>query len=223
MTVASPTEENYLKALFAISNMDGEVNMSDLSAYLQVSKPTANSMAKNLQKQNLVIYEKYRPLKLTESGKRAAALVIRKHRLTEMFLVERMGFGWEEVHHIAEQVEHIQSPRFFEKMDDLLGHPKLDPHGSPIPDENGNMVWKEYLKLSDCNQGERVRLVAVINTSDDFLRFLNSREIHLGLEVEIVAIEVFDRSIMIRYGNRQPETFSTMVTERLLVEKVDTR
>lgn len=216
----SLTEENYLKALYALGNEKGEVNVNDLSRRLEIKMPTVTSMMKKLAAKKLVHYESYKPLKLTEKGRKEAALIIRKHRLTEMFLVEKMGFGWEDVHPIAEQVEHIQSVPFFEKMDQLLGYPKVDPHGSPIPDRNGKVVWKEYQKLSECKVGETVKLSAVINTSEDFLRFLNSREIHLGLKVKIKAIESFDRSMKVSYAKRSDEILSHIVSDRLLVEKI---
>jgi DtxR family Mn-dependent transcriptional regulator len=158
-------------------------------------------------------------LHLTEKGKKEAGLIIRKHRLIEMFLVDKMKLGWEDVHDIAEQIEHIQSSVFFEKMDELLGYPKVDPHGSPIPDKNGKVVWKEYNKLSDCKVGETVKLAAVINTSSDFLKFLNTREMRLDLKIKIKSIEPFDKSIIISYGKRQAEALSNVVCERLLVEK----
>jgi DtxR family Mn-dependent transcriptional regulator len=130
-----------------------------------------------------------------------------------------MKIGWEDVHDIAEQIEHIQSPVFFEKMDELLGYPKVDPHGSPIPDKNGKIVWKEYNKLSDCKVGESVKLAAVINTSSDFLKFLNAREMRLGLKIKIKSIEPFDKSIIVSYGKKQAEVLSNVVCERLLVER----
>ncbi|HEY5369561.1 MAG TPA: metal-dependent transcriptional regulator, partial [Hanamia sp.] len=145
----SLTEENYLKALFNIANKDGEVNVAELSKTLDIKMPTVTSMMKKLSKKKLVHYESYKPLRLTEKGKKEAGLIIRKHRLTEMFLVDKMHLGWEDVHDIAEQIEHIQSRVFFEKMDELLGYPKVDPHGSPIPDVKGKVVWKDYNKLSD--------------------------------------------------------------------------
>src|SRR5579864_5819241 len=132
----SLTEENYLKALFNLASDAGEVNVNELSKQLDIKMPTVTSMMKKLAEKELVHYESYKPLKLSEKGKKEAGLIIRKHRLTEMFLVEKMGFGWEEVHEIAEQVEHIQSVGFFTKMDELLGFPGIDPHGSPIPDKN---------------------------------------------------------------------------------------
>lgn len=214
----SLVEENYLKALFSLANDKGEVNVNDLSKRLDIKMPTVTSMMKKLAVKELVYYESYKPLKLTEKGRKEAALIIRKHRLAEMYLVEKMGFGWEQVHEIAEQIEHIQSPEFFAKMDELLGYPKLDPHGSPIPDKNGKMVWKACNRLSDCQPGDYVKVAAVINTTDEFLKFLNSRDIHLGLEMSILSVEPFDKTMVVSYENRPSETLSHVVCERLLVE-----
>lgn len=215
----SLTEENYLKALFNLANDSGEVNVNELSKSLSIKMPTVTSMMKKLSDKKLVHYESYKPLRLTDKGKKEAGIIIRKHRLTEMFLVEKMKFGWEEVHDIAEQVEHIQSAGFFEKMDELLGYPKIDPHGAPIPDKNGKMIWNEYSKLSDCKVGETVKLSAVINTSSAFLKYLNSHEMYLGLNIEIKSVEEFDKSMVVSYDQRQTETLSHIVCERLLVEK----
>lgn len=216
----SLAEENYLKAMFSLSNDKGEVNVNDLSKRLEIKMPTVTSMMKKLATKKLVHYESYKPLKLTDKGKKEAALIIRKHRLTEMFLVEKMGFGWEQVHEIAEQIEHIQSLEFFAKMDELLGFPKLDPHGSPIPDKNGKIIWKEYSKLSECKVGETLKLSAVINTSNEFLKFLNNRELSLGVKVKIKSVEPFDNTMVVSYGKRLSETLSHTVCERLLVEKI---
>jgi DtxR family Mn-dependent transcriptional regulator len=215
----SLTEENYLKALFNIANKAGEVNVAELSKTLEIKMPTVTSMMKKLADKKLVHYESYKPPRLTEKGKREAGLIIRKHRLTEMFLVDKMKLGWEDVHDIAEQIEHIQSPVFFEKMDELLDFPKLDPHGSPIPDRNGKIVWKDYNKLSDCEVGETVKLAAVINSSSDFLKFLNTREMRLGTKIKIKSIEPFDKSLVVSYGKKRTETLSNVACERLLVEK----
>ena len=133
--------------MFALSKDIGSVSVNDLSKHLDIKMPTVTSMMKKMAAKKLVAYESYKPLKLTEKGKKEAALIIRKHRLTEMYLVEKMGFGWEEVHNIAEQIEHIKSPELFTKMDELLDYPKFDPHGAPIPDINGEMEWKLKLKL----------------------------------------------------------------------------
>lgn len=213
----SLAEENYLKALFALADENGDVSVTELSRHLDIKMPTVNSMMKKLAEKDLVHYESYKPLRLTEHGKRAAALIIRKHRLTEMYLVEKMGFGWEEVHEIAEQIEHIHAPRFFAKMDELLGYPKVDPHGSPIPDKNGKLEWVAYRKLSDCPAGETVVLAAVTQSSEDFLRFLNSRDLKLGIEIQILGTEPFDSSMIVAIGDRPQERLSSQVCERLLV------
>lgn len=211
-------EENYLKTLFNLSEKSGEVNVNELSRHLELKMPTVTSMMKKLAIKKLVHYESYKPIRLTEKGKREAAIIIRKHRLTEMFLVQKMGFGWEYVHEIAEQVEHVQSPEFFEKMDELLGFPKIDPHGSPIPDKNGKIEWKSYRKLIDCKTGETVVLAAVINTSAEFLKFLNSRELKLGIKLKVKSVESFDHTMVVSYSKRNGETLSSAVCERLLVE-----
>jgi DtxR family transcriptional regulator, Mn-dependent transcriptional regulator len=214
----TPIEENYLKALFNLANEKGEVSVNELSKQLGIKMPTVNSMMKKMADKKLVLYESYKPLRLTEKGKKEAGLIIRKHRLTEMFLVQKMGFGWEEVHAIAEQLEHVQSPIFFDKIDAQLGFPKIDPHGSPIPDKLGKIEWAKYEKLCDCKVGDTVKLVAVTHSADDFLKFLNSRGLHLGLKLKIKLIESFDRSMVINVNKRSPQTLSHAVTDRLLVQ-----
>jgi DtxR family transcriptional regulator, Mn-dependent transcriptional regulator len=216
----SQTEENYLKALFILSQEKNEVTVNELSHHLTIKMPTVNSMMKKLAQKKLVHYESYKPLRLTEKGKREAGLIIRKHRLTEMFLVEKMKLGWEDVHNIAEQIEHIDSDIFFDKMDELLGYPTTDPHGSPIPDKGGKITWRQYTKLSDCKPGDTVRLAAVTHSADDFLRFLNSRELKLGVRIKIKTVESFDGSLTVSYGKGPDQMLSRLVAEKLLVEKV---
>ncbi|NVJ85655.1 MAG: metal-dependent transcriptional regulator [Algoriphagus sp.] len=219
--MASQTEENYLKALFNLANEEGEINISELANQLTVSMPTANSMVKNLQKRGLVQYEKYKPVKLTASGKQEAALIIRKHRLTEMFLVNKMGFGWEEVHEIAEQVEHIHAPKFFERMDEMMGHPTVDPHGSPIPDRQGRIQHLQLKSLSEAKPGQEVILSALADSSTEFLQYLNSRNLSLGTELKILSKEPFDESIIVQYEENVKETLSQKVCEKLLVKIFD--
>lgn len=213
----SLTEENYLKALFALADEYGVVSVNDLSRRLVIKMPTVTSMMKKLAGKKMVHYEKYKPLKLTDKGRKEAVLVIRKHRLTEMFLVQKMEFGWEEVHEIAEQIEHIQSPAFFEKMDEMLGYPSVDPHGSPIPDRLGKVEWKKFVKLSSCKPGDIVKLSAVLGSAADFLKYLNSRELKLGLKIKVKSLESFDGNMTVSYNKRTSEVFSHAVCERLLV------
>lgn len=218
--MASVTEENYLKALFNLQNENGEVSMSDLSSALEVSSPTSNSMIKNLHAQGLVKYEKYKPIRLTKQGAKKAALIVRKHRLTEMFLVEQMGFGWEEVHDVAEQIEHIKSQRFFDRMDELLGSPTLDPHGSPIPDKKGKVVQRELQVLSECKAGSTVRLSALKSTPEELLLYLDGRDITIGTRMKVLSVESFDHSVRVSYGEHRDEVLSQKVAENLLVQDV---
>ena len=146
--MASNIKENYIKALFYLPQNSEDISLSELGEELKVSKPTANEMIKKLQKEGIVISKKYKPIKITEKGKQSAAEIIRKHRLSEMFLLQVMKFGWEEVHEIAEDLEHIKTDKFFDRMDELMGFPKTDPHGSPIPDKNGNFNKPNYKRLS---------------------------------------------------------------------------
>jgi len=214
----SQTEENYLKAMFGLTNCRGEITVNELSKHLSIKMPTVNGMMKRLSEKRLVHYESYKPLKLTDEGKKLAALVIRKHRLTEMYLVEKMEFGWEEVHMIAEQIEHIQSPEFFDKMDELLGYPKHDPHGSPIPDKNGNIKSRKLFRLSECASGDTVTLAAIADSSKELLQFLNVRDIKLGVPLTIESIESFDKNMSIRMSDDKTYIFSHLITEKLLVE-----
>jgi DtxR family Mn-dependent transcriptional regulator len=215
----SVVEENYLKALLALAGSHDEVSINELSKRLNIKMPTVNSMMKRFAEKELITYESYKPVKLTPKGRKEAALIVRKHRLTEMFLVERMGFNWEEVHEIAEQIEHIKSPLFFEKMDHLLGNPQFDPHGSPIPDKNGAVSETDYIALSKCKADDIVRLMAVRDSSDDFLRFLNSKSILLGDEIKVLAKENYDESMKLKFKPDSSEMFSKLICDKLLVQK----
>lgn len=212
-------EENYLKALSTLANTEDEVSINELSKRLKIKMPTVNSMMKRFVEKELITYESYKPVRLTAKGKKEAATVIRKHRLTEMFLVEKMDFNWEEVHEIAEQIEHIKSPLFFEKMDALLGYPKFDPHGSPIPDKNGNVIATAYVPLSQCGVQEEVTLKAVSDSSEAFLRFLNGRSILLGDKLRVLAKEQFDGSMQVEVAGKSTEMFSQLICDKLMVQK----
>jgi DtxR family Mn-dependent transcriptional regulator len=167
-----------------------------------------------------VVYQKYKPLQLTEKGRKAAARVIRKHRLTEMFLYEIMGFGWEEVHEIAEQMEHIQSAKLFARMDEILNYPTVDPHGSPIPDEKGNISAQQYSLLADIPAGQKVQLCALANSSTELLHYLNELHIQLGTLIEVLKTEPFDNSTLISCDEKKPILISEKVGRSLLVKKL---
>lgn len=215
----SLTEENYLKAIFHLRNDNNTVTVNELSKFLNVKMPSVNNMMKKFALKNWVIYETYKPLKITEEGKKEAALIVRKHRLTEMFLVEKMNIGWENVHEIAEQLEHVHSELFFDKMDEMLQYPKFDPHGEPIPDKEGNIIALDLQKLSNCKIGDKIIFSAVTVSDDDFLTYLNSKELELGKKLEIIEIEKYDQSMTILKDDGIKTTLSKMVCEKILVKK----
>ena len=219
LIMKSLNEENYLKAIFHLIDKDDTFTVNELSKMLNIKMPSVNSMMKKFSQKNWVIYESYKPIKITALGKKEAAHVVRKHRLTEMFLVEKMGFGWEVVHEIAEQLEHIHSEIFFDKMDELLNYPKVDPHGEPIPDKQGNIIQQNLTKLSECKAGETVILSAVIDSSDEFLTYLNHRNLSLNSELKILEVEKFDQSMKIEFDGKT-KTLSKMVCDKILVQKI---
>lgn len=214
----SLAEENYLKKLLTLSKETGEVSVNELSLELNIKMPTVNGMMKKLAEKGLVYFERYKPIKLTDEGRKAAAVVLRKHRLTETFLFEKMGMGWEQVHPIAEQIEHIQSSLFFEKMDELLNYPKIDPHGEPIPTDDGQIMDMGYSRLSSHKVGQTLIFSAVNDSSEEFLQFLNKRGLRLGVKIKIIAIEPYDSSLTISYNNKK-EVLSKIVCDKILVNK----
>ena len=214
------TNENYLKAIYFLSQENIDVSITELSKKMEVSKPTVNNMVKKMQEKGWLYYEKYKPIKLTVKGKRLGALIVRRHRLTEMFLSQIMGFGWEEVHDIAEEIEHISSTLFFDRMDEILGFPTLDPHGSPIPDKKGKVVAVNYLNLAHIKEGQKVKLCGLENSSKDLLLYLNKKKIKLGSVLSVLHIEKFDNSFEVLLENNSTILLTFDVCMSLLVEKM---
>ncbi|MBX2873917.1 MAG: metal-dependent transcriptional regulator [Saprospiraceae bacterium] len=216
--MSTTVKENYLKALYFLDEQAGKINLTELSKHLGVSKPTANNMIKKLEEHGWVNYRKYKPVMLTEEGRRTAALIIRKHRLTEMFLHQVMGFGWEEVHEIAEQMEHIQSPTLFARMDEMLNYPTVDPHGSPIPNDLGEVITQKYQALSEIPTHQKVHLHALARSSKELLHYLNQLNIQLGTTIEILQTEAFDNSLLISCDGKEAVMISQKVAKSLLVK-----
>jgi DtxR family Mn-dependent transcriptional regulator len=216
----SVTKENYLKALYTLHQKSTDISVSDLGQVLEVSKPSVSDMVKKLEVKGWVAYEKYKPLRLTELGEKVAALVIRKHRLSEMFLAQVMGFGWEEVHDVAEELEHIKSEKLFDRMDELLGFPSVDPHGSPIPDKDGYLISPGHVVLSSVAAGSKVVFRALKDSSVDFLLYLNKKDLPLGTEITVESVEPFDKSVVVTYANQISQVLTDRVASRLLVEVV---
>ncbi len=220
----SSTVENYLKALYqaeATRNENGLVPIGQLATAVRVAPGTATTMVKALAESGLVQYEPYLGVRLSPAGTKLAALVLRRHRLVEQFLVEVMGMSWAEVHEDAEQLEHVVSDRLIERMDAMLGHPSVDPHGDPIPTADGELRGDadSAVPLSECEVKTRVKFVRVIDQDPDFLRYLSEAGFELGAAgivtennraAGIVTIKVDDSSVSMGHS----------VAEQLLVERI---
>jgi DtxR family Mn-dependent transcriptional regulator len=211
------TEENYLKALHRLSQNGESISVKRIAALLDIKMPTVNSMVKNLSEKKLIKYEKYKSIELTEKGRKQALLILRKHRLTELFLKDVMGLGWEEVHDIAEQIEHLQSDLFFNRIDEMLGYPKFDPHGEPIPDIQGKLPQLKATPLSLATAGKKYQLSGVLNNDASFLTYLNSIDLQLGSQIEIITVQEFDKSMSVKLNSKTKTVFSALICQNLLV------
>ncbi|MGX7688437.1 metal-dependent transcriptional regulator [Flectobacillus roseus] len=219
--MTSFTEENYLKIIYKLSaETDADISTNAVAELTQTKAASVSDMLRKLSEKNLVNYQKYQGVRLTEAGEQVALKVIRKHRLWEVFLVEKLGFNWDEVHDIAEQLEHIDSEELVEKLDEFLGFPKFDPHGDPIPDPNGRMPKLTYQNLSEVKQGERVLMMGVSEHSSAFLQYVAKLGISLGSELYILEINDFDKSLSVQIAQANPQFMSHEVAKNLLVKGV---
>jgi DtxR family transcriptional regulator, Mn-dependent transcriptional regulator len=214
------TEENYLKAIFKLQEQNGEtVGNSDLAKTLEVQSASVTDMLKKMAKKKLINYEKSKGFKLTEKGKHIAINIIRKHRLWEVFLLEKLGFGWDEVHEMAEQLEHIQSEKLIDRLDQYLGHPKSDPHGDPIPNANGVFAKLKSILLSESKEGSQSKFVGVIDHSPSFLTYLDKIGLSLGDALTVKLIEEFDNSFTLQLKGKKEVIVSSKVANSLLVSQ----
>ena len=214
------SEENYLKTIYHLTTVsDLEVSTNAIAEMMDTKASSVTDMLKKLAEKDLVNYVKYQGVSLTKKGKLAAKMIVRKHRLWEVFLVEKLHFSWDEVHDIAEQLEHIKSEKLINKLDDFLGNPTEDPHGDPIPNANGQIIAIEKQLLSELSENQIGICVGVKDSSSEFLKYLDKQEISLGSKIEIISKESFDMSIMIKVDSKEL-TISNKIASNLFV-KVD--
>lgn len=198
------TEENYLKALLALTSAKedkNEAGTNELAAHLGVKPATVNDMLKKLKEKEFIHYEKYGKISLTTSGRLIATSIVRKHRLWETFLYEKLDFSWDEVHDVAEQLEHIQSEKLIEKLDKFLDYPEYDPHGDPIPKSDGHIPEVESFLLSVVEPGRSCNVISVKDTSNVFLKYLQQLNIGVGTEIKVLDKVDFDGSLTIMVTN----------------------
>lgn len=206
MNTLTRSEEDHIKAVHALLQVGAVAGTKDLAERLHIKASSVTVMLKKLAEKGLLRHEPYHGVKLTAKGNAAALKLVRKHRLWETFLVERLGFGWDEVHDVAEQLEHVGSDKLTDSLDDYLGRPAFDPHGDPIPDRQGKIRERHTVPLDRCAPGEQVRIAAVSGTSDGLLRLLDSKGLRIGTRLTVVEHHAFDGSIDVR--PRQGTTFS---------------
>lgn len=193
------TEENYLKAIYTLSerSQSFDTSTNEIAEKINTKPPTVSDMLRKLTEKNLVSYEKYKRVYLTKTGKQVAILIIRKHRLWEVFLHDKLQFNWDEVHEVAEQLEHIHSEELIMRLEKYLGFPKYDPHGDPIPSANGELNQTKRVLLSDTEEGQNCQVVGVKDSSTLFLQYLQQVNISLGTKIRVLEKIPFDSSLVI--------------------------
>jgi DtxR family Mn-dependent transcriptional regulator len=217
----SATVENYLKAIYlggaTAAHRDQLLPMGHLAAALSIAPGTATTMVKTLAESGLVVYEPYAGVALTAAGERLAALVLRRHRLIELFLVRVMGYSWDEVHDEAEQLEHVVTDRLIDRIDEMLGRPETDPHGDPIPNSDGLVKTEEAHTLLTCPLNTRVTVTRIIDQDKAFLRFIEGQQLKPGESIEVEERDAASDSVRVRGRNNQQIVIGTRAASKLLV------
>ncbi len=213
-------EENYLKNIYHLQQSGGMVTTNDLAAVLQTKPASVTDMLKKLKAKKLLQYEPYREFCLSAQGKKIALSIVRKHRLWEYFLVNELQFEWDEVHEVAEQLEHVGSKKLVEKLDAFLNYPRFDPHGDPIPDSNGKMTIQQQVSLVELPLNKHAEVTFVRNQSTELLEVLKHRNIQIGTRLEVKNRFDFDNSLEVKVKNFAPITISEQLAKVLFVKMV---
>ena len=213
----SSSKENYLKAIYHLQEEDGVVTTNALAKELDTRAASITDMLKKLKTQKLLLYEKYQGFRLSPEGRKLAIQIIRKHRLWEVFLVQKLNFGWEEVHEMAEELEHITSKKLVDRLDEFLGFPKSDPHGDPIPDVNGKMSPKKQVSLLELPLNVAGLVSNITDQSSEMLELLTHKGISLGTKLEVKKRFSFDNSVELKIKNQPAITISESVAKNVFV------
>ena len=214
----SLTEENYLKAIYALSGQpEIRIGNNALAVQLALNPASITEMLRKLHQKNLIDYSRSQGASLTPEGLRLALQVVRKHRLWETFLVQKMEFTWDEVHEVAEQLEHVQSEKLLRQLDKLLGFPRYDPHGDPIPDAEGNLPPAEAIPLAEGQPGLKYKLSGVRSHQPSFLQYLDRIGLSIGDELRIEEVREFDQSVQVLLPGKVQTVFSADVAASLLI------
>jgi len=212
------SEENYIKVIYHLSLVSPKgVNTNAIAGMLDTKASSVTDMLKKLSEKELVSYQKYQGVTLTEKGFHSAKMIVRKHRLWEVFLVDKLNFSWDEVHEIAEELEHIKSEKLINKLDEFLEFPDFDPHGDPIPNANGIIKKVSKLLLSDANLNIEYKCIGVNDSSSEFLKYLDKQKIALGSKIKVKEKESFDDTLLVEIDSRQI-TLSNKIANNLYVK-----
>lgn len=218
--MASEQIENYLKNIYKLSSNEGKVTTSSLSEKLQISPASVSEMIKKLAEEGTLTHTPYKGVELTNEGKLLALRIIRKHRLWEMFLVQVLHFGWDEIDDEAERFEHIMSDKMEEKIDHVLGHPSIDPHGDPIPSKDGVITCSMSYPMIEAKEGTTVRVLRVSDSNSEMLQYVSSIGISLNREIGVRQKMNFDNSMLVRIGDKEINISST-IASNIFVENVE--
>jgi DtxR family Mn-dependent transcriptional regulator len=216
----SQSEEDYLKALYHLEMDFNAVSTNSIAEYLDMKPSSVTDMLKKLSEKKFINYQKYKGTSLTKKGKLIALSIIRKHRLWETFLVEKLGFGWDQVHTIAEQLEHIKSDELIENLDNFLGNPKYDPHGDPIPIKDGNVEKMNQKILVELKASQKGIITGVKKGTASLLNYLDKEKVKLGDSIKVIEILEFDGTYIVEI-NKRKLTFSEKICQNLLLETYD--
>jgi DtxR family transcriptional regulator, Mn-dependent transcriptional regulator len=214
----STSEENYLKAIFHLQQQDGTVTTNELANALATRPASVTDMLKKLKAKKMVHYERYQGFRLTAEGKKVALGIIRRHRLWEFFLAEKLQFSWDEVHAVAEDLEHVSSTKLIDKLDEYLGFPKTDPHGDPIPDPQGKIENPVHISLQQLPVNKPAVVAHVGNQSNQILELLKHKKIGIGTRVEVKRKFDFDHSVEIKIGRQPSFTISDQLAQNIFVK-----
>lgn len=213
----SSSEENYLKTIYHLQLGQDKVTTNVLADKLQSRPASITDMMKKLSAKKLLHYKPYYGFSLTAEGKKVALGIIRRHRLWEFFLAEKLGFGWDEVHSVAEELEHVSSKKLVDKLDEYLGFPKFDPHGDPIPDSKGRLQTIKKIPLHQLPLHQKAVVSSIGNPSTDMLELLQHKSIMIGSEIEIKKQFDFDHSLQVRIKPNKTETISEQLAQNIFV------
>lgn len=217
--VLSTSEENYLKAVLHLSEGKLVVSTNEIAKELNTKASSATDMVQKLSDKGLLYYKKYKGAQLTKKGEKLGLSILRKHRLWEVFLVDHLGFKWDEINDVAEQLEHVRSEKLVERLDAFLNYPQFDPHGDPIPDAEGNLTKKQEICLEEVQEGINGRIVSLNDSSSDFLKYLDNQRLNIGTKIVVKKIHSYDGSMDVLVNENKTITISQRVAKNININE----